>query len=234
MRALTDASGVVTDSYEYDAFGNLIAQSGTIYAIASSVQLVGDNAGLHFDDLWTNFKGCSAKVTVSTFGRAWLANFALMGLGAGAGALGEGLFPVEQGLPVGKQVILDTNAVIRFKEAQALLQPGESPVITDQVLNELNDLAARGQIDAVPNVVQQLPVVPDTADVNTQAALRQTLGQFSGDPTGPVVDLNTIQGLSGDATIGTTGILTGSPIITADQALIQALSKLGAAVRGLP
>jgi RHS repeat-associated protein len=51
-------------------------QNCTIYAIASSVQLVGDNAGFHVDELKTNFKACGATITVSNFGRAWAANFA--------------------------------------------------------------------------------------------------------------------------------------------------------------
>jgi RHS repeat-associated protein len=195
VRTLTDASGAVTDSYEYDAFGNLISKTGTtpnaylyrgerydaavglyylrarwynpvtgrfmtrdpyqgsvydpaslhrynyarsnpanfidpsgrlsageygqlalntlknayvltayqfvqnctIYAIASSVQLVGDNAGFHVDDLWTNFKACGATITVSNFGRAFLANTALLGLGEGLGALGAWLDGAEQG-----------------------------------------------------------------------------------------------------------------------------------------
>jgi RHS repeat-associated protein len=74
-------------------------QNCTIYAIASSVQLVGDNAGFHVDELGTNFRACGATITVSNFGRAWLANFALMGLGYASGALGEWLFPAEQGMP---------------------------------------------------------------------------------------------------------------------------------------
>jgi hypothetical protein len=40
-----------------------------------------------------------------------------------------------------------------------------------------------------------------------------------------------IQGLTGDGIIGTTGILTGRPIITGDSAPINALSKMGHPVR---
>jgi hypothetical protein len=44
-----------------------------------------------------NFKACGATITVSNFGRAWLANFGLMGPGQGLGALGEWLDGTEQG-----------------------------------------------------------------------------------------------------------------------------------------
>jgi hypothetical protein len=132
----------------------------------------------------------------------------------------------------GGQVILDTNAVIRFQDAQAFLLPGETPVITDQVVVELNELVSRGAIDGVPNIVEELQLVPDAVDVTTQALVRQQVAAFSGSPTGIIGDINGIQGLTGDGIIGSTGILTGRPIITFDDDFIQALSKLGASVRG--
>jgi hypothetical protein len=130
------------------------------------------------------------------------------------------------------EVILDANAVFRYKEAQGLLRAGETPVITQQTVRELNQLAAEGRMQ-IPGYVGQFKVVPDVVDIGTQAMVRRQVGGFSGSPTGPIVDLNTIQGLSGDGIIGTTGILTGRPIITADQALLNALSKMGASPRGL-
>lgn len=154
-------------------------------------------------------------------------------VGTGGAGLATNSLRAGTTIATTNEVILDTNAVIRFNEAQNVLRPGETPVITEQVVRELNDLVARGQLDALPRVTQQLPVVADTVDIGTQAAVRSQLGGFSGAPTGPITDLNRIQGLTGDGIIGTTGILTNRAIITADRALLNALSKLGAPVRGL-
>ena len=140
----------------------------------------------------------------------------------------------EEGFQIVKPIVLDTNAVIRFGEVGPLLNPGETPVITPQVLTELNNLVAQGEIDAMPNIVQQLQVVPEASDIWTQANLRSTIGQFTGPSKGPVVDLNSIQGLSGDGVIGATAISMDAPLVTADKAFAQALAKLGAEVRLIP
>ncbi|HKQ03867.1 MAG TPA: hypothetical protein VJ464_01950 [Blastocatellia bacterium] len=66
---------------------------------------------------------------------------ASLGLGAGGAAAEE----------AGEIVMLDTNAVIKFEEASTLLGPGEIPVVSEQVMTELNALVERGTIDALPS-----------------------------------------------------------------------------------
>ena len=125
-----------------------------------------------------------------------------------------------------KEVIFDTNAVYQFGKASALLEAGETPVITNQVLTELNTLAAQGALN-VPRAANGLSIVEDVVDVSTQAMLRRTLGNFAGNPA----NLNSVQGLAGDGIIGTTGILTGRTIITADKILYSAVLKNGGSSR---
>jgi hypothetical protein len=157
-----------------------------------------------------------------------------VGVGGGLSGLAErGSVEAAEMAASETEVILDTDAVIRYDEASALLQPGETPVITDQVAAELNDLVSRGSLDGMPNIANQLKVVEDTVDVSTQAQLRSTLGQFAGDSRGSIGNPNNIRGLNGDGIIGTTGILTNRAIITADRAFYNALVKVGGAARGL-
>jgi RHS repeat-associated protein len=98
------------------------------------------------------------------------------------------------------KILLDTNAVIAYGEAVAggLIRAGESPVITETVLAELNNLVELGEIE-LPAIVKELEVVADAVDVTTQSLLRQTLGQLS-KASGPV---DAIRGLANDAIIGT-------------------------------
>jgi predicted nucleic acid-binding protein len=145
-----------------------------------------------------------------------------------AGALaGEGLEAVEiaeteAGI---SKVLLDTNTVIEYDRAVAegLIEAGETPVITDTVLSELQTLVDNGHLDAIPNVVNNLEVISDAVDVSTQGVLRQTLAQLS-NATGP---LDAVRGLAGDAIIGNTAILNNIPLITRDAKFAAALTEIG-------
>jgi RHS repeat-associated protein len=128
-------------------------------------------------------------------------------------------------------VLLDTNAVMAYDKvvAQGLIGAGETPAISEAVLNELKDLVARGDMDGIPKVVQNLRVIPDVADVSTQSTLRSVMAQLK-NTTG---DWDAIQGFTGDGVIGTTAVSSGMPIITGDQAFAIAIGKIGGTVRAL-
>jgi RHS repeat-associated protein len=74
-----------------------ITASCMLYTVASSLQVLGDNPGLHLENYWANFKTCAAGVTWSQFGRLLAANVALFGAGEALGALGEWLDGAEAG-----------------------------------------------------------------------------------------------------------------------------------------
>jgi hypothetical protein len=133
-------------------------QNCTIIAIASSVQLVGDNAGFHVDELGTNFRACGATITVSNFGRAWAANFALMGLGYGLGAVGEWLYPAEQGVPtlsIGSGLTYSETADILAAPKGARPDPGTylPPDFVEQYLGQFDDGATKIAASAPTGVV---------------------------------------------------------------------------------
>ena len=71
-------------------------------AIASSVQLLGENPGWHLEDYGANWRDCWARVTWSQLGKDFLINGASFGLGYAAGpaldALGEWLSGAEEGV----------------------------------------------------------------------------------------------------------------------------------------
>jgi RHS repeat-associated protein len=93
------ALDIAAEKVAVAAFGYVVQCS--IFAVASGVELVGETVGQDVLNLWTNFKTCSAKVTVKQLltGAAIGYGIGVAGnaLGAAAAALGEGLFGAEQG-----------------------------------------------------------------------------------------------------------------------------------------
>ncbi len=106
--------------------------------------------------------------------------------------------------------------------AEGLLKAGETPVISETVLSELETLSAEGRI-AMPNIVQDLEVIPDATDVGAQPMIREVLGQLS-NATGP---LDEVQGLANDAIIGNTAISNGMTLITGDLRFAAAMTEIG-------
>jgi len=143
--------------------------------------------------------------------------------------------------PKPKEVLLDTNAVKNFKQSRGALKPGEVPVVSQQVVREVEEQVLKGTkgFDAsTAAFVRSFPIVEDVVDIFTQARLRGAIAAHTDASVFRKLgqefpDLNKIQGLSGDAIIGTTGILTGRPIITLDVAFAKALRSLQFEVRGL-
>ncbi|MEL6548176.1 MAG: hypothetical protein AAFQ82_26350 [Myxococcota bacterium] len=156
------------------------------------------------------------------------------GLAAGASQLGTRLFAralpssqVLQSLP--REVILDTNAVKKFKEAKTLLQPGEVAVITRQVRRELEEQVAKGIFgEDVLRFASRFPVVDDVSDISVLAGVRRQVAQFTRrrSDVREFPPYSSIRGLDGDGIIGATAILTNRPIISSDQAFARALQSL--------
>lgn len=64
-------------------------------------------------------------------------------------------------------MILDTNAVYRWREAQGLLQAGDVPVITRTTQAEVRNLAAADRMKP-PGYLDDFAVIDDVIDVNTK------------------------------------------------------------------
>jgi hypothetical protein len=79
----------------------------SIYTIASSVQLLGENPGWHLENYSANWRDCWARTTWSEAGRNFVLNGAFLGLGYAVGpaldGIGEWLLGAEEGLatPIG-------------------------------------------------------------------------------------------------------------------------------------
>ena len=120
------------------------------------------------------------------------------------------------------EVILDTDAVIQFKDAQKLLKPGEVPVITSTTQAELRALVNRGQLKGIPSVSKSLKVIENAGSVNTRINVRAAVANQPGKVKGS---------LFGDGAIGATAIETSRPLITFDKKLRKAVNQLGGEVR---
>ncbi|WP_164928461.1 PIN domain-containing protein [Gloeobacter violaceus] len=151
----------------------------------------------------------------------------VLGDAAGAALSGLALVPFGGFAKAGGRVLLDTNAVIRFQDALKLINSGEKPFVTRQTLMELQDLVTRGELDGLPSVARRLPIFEESVDVTTQARLRRAISDFTLMNNPKIVSYSSIKGLDGDAIIGTTGLLSGTPVITFDKAFYNALVKLG-------
>jgi RHS repeat-associated protein len=121
-----------------------------------------------------------------------------------------------------KEVILDTDAVIRFKDAQKLLKPGEVPVITPTTVAELKALVSRGKLKGMPGVLKNLKVIKNAGSVISRIAVREAQTKLPGKVKGS---------LFGDGVIGGTAIDTNKTLITFDKKLRAAVQSLGGYVR---
>jgi RHS repeat-associated protein len=162
----------------------------------------------------------------------WTAGGALLGgtfglAGDAAAAFGVGgatIVAGEAGAAASSQVILDTNAVIRYSDAERLLDPEEDAVITRTTVAELNNLVARGTIKGMPRVASRLEVIDDVMAVNARINIRGAISAMG----------VTRRGLFGDGSIGATAERLGLPVITGDKNFGDVLAALGVEVRRLP
>ena len=112
-----------------------------------------------------------------------------------------------------REVILDTNAVYRWRDAQGLLRAGDVPVITRTTQAEIRNLAAAGRMKP-PGYLDDFGVIDDVMDVNTRITIRGAMRP--GQP-----------GLFGDGSIGATAINRGSSILTYDRNFADVLRQFG-------
>jgi RHS repeat-associated protein len=117
------------------------------------------------------------------------------------------------------QVILDTNAVIRYQNAAAMLVEDEVAVTTRTTQAELANLVARGEGVYMPRAAANITTIDDVMDVDLRINLRGAIGPS--------------RGLFGDGSIGATAIRTGLTLITNDGDLATAVTDLGGSVRRL-
>ena len=137
-----------------------------------------------------------------------------------ANKLRVGVIEAQDAKDAASQVILDTNAVFKFKAAQALVQAGESPVVTDTTRAELANVASREGM-SMPHVADTLHTIRDVMEVNTRINIRGALDELK--PGQP--------GIFGDGSIGATVLDTGLPFITGDRLLSQVLTRMAGSVR---
>jgi len=97
---------IVKNAAAVTALGAVVRCS--IYTIASSVQLLGENPGWHLENYGANWRDCWARTTWSQLGKEFLINGASFGLGYAAGpaleALGGWLGYAEQGSGLAPEV----------------------------------------------------------------------------------------------------------------------------------
>ncbi|HEY6252422.1 MAG TPA: RHS repeat-associated core domain-containing protein [Candidatus Angelobacter sp.] len=155
--------------------------------------------------------GCKTGVIMEITGINWVIGKVFSGVANVATSAAGRLFTgemIEAEIAAGtvKPVLLDTNAVIAFDKvvAQGLIAPGETPVISQTVLNELDSLMSSGEI-TMPIIVDSLPVIADSVD-GTASTIGQIIRQLPGSN----------QGWAGDAIIGNTSASNAIPLITGD------------------
>lgn len=115
-----------------------------------------------------------------------------------------------------KEVLLDTSAVYQRDASENLMHDGEKGVISETTAYELQQNADRGVMQ-VPQWANELDVVSDSYDHQTARSLRSYMESFQ------AVD----QGRANDVIIGTTSLVTGRPLITADRTLYEAVRVMG-------
>lgn len=124
-----------------------------------------------------------------------------------------------------KEVILDTDVVIRYKEALPLLREGEIPVITETSMKELEMVIRRKGLN-MPSIVRQLRIIKDTKDINRIINIRALMKEVA-KSTGRRIKGNII----GDSRNAATALSTGRDIIAFDKLLKAVLETLGRKVR---
>lgn len=118
-------------------------------------------------------------------------------------------------------MLLDTGSVIKYNGAQGLLNVGEQPVANETVARELGEVAARkGFSGVLPDGVS---VIPDDTSMTLRGQVMQQLSMFGA----------ASQGIENDAAVGATALERSIPLITTDNALANAVMKLGSEVRFL-
>lgn len=127
---------------------------------------------------------------------------------ASACPIGFGLAPQAT-----REVILDTNAVDRWREAQGLLQAGDVPVITRTTQAEIRNLAAAGRMKP-PGYIDDFAVIGDVMDVNTRINISGAMRPGQPD-------------LFGDSSIGATAINRGPSMVTFDMNFADVLCQFG-------
>ena len=132
----------------------------------------------------------------------------------GYGAFGKGR--------AAKEVIIDTDAVIGFKDAKKLLKPGEIPVITTTTQAELRALVKRGKLRGMPHIASELKRIGNPGSVDTRILVRGTQENPPGKIKGS---------LFGDGANGAAALDTGRGLITFDKKLRKAVQLLGGDVR---
>jgi len=119
----------------------------------------------------------------------------------------------------GAQVLFDTNAIIRFDAAKALLKEGEQGVVAQTSVRELAEVSTREGLSG--QLPEGLTVVADDTSITGRAEMMQQLRMFDAKQ----------RGIEGDAAIGATGLARGMTLITGDWDLANAYAKLGGEVR---
>jgi len=139
-------------------------------------------------------------------------------------------------------VILDTNAVKNFSSSKKLLKPGETPVVTQQTIKELEELRDRSSAQkftqGTVDFGKSFKVVDDVPTVDSVKKVRQRQFELTKQSKlkkqgieKEFPDANEIQGLEGDGIIGSTVLETKRPIITNDKDFADTLESLDAEVR---
>lgn len=113
----------------------------------------------------------------------------------------------------GREVILDTNAVYRWREVQGMLRAGDTPVVTRTTQAELRNLAAAGRMKT-PGYMGEFGVVDDVMNVNARINIRGAMRP--GQP-----------GLFGDGSIGATALARGSSLVTFDRNFAEVMRRFG-------
>ena len=187
---------------------------GCMLNVAASVLLAAGSA-VSIDDFVGLALGVRDLVGGSVAGgiRGVLGSMRGLSSASGAGA---------EGGAGGSNVLLDTNAAIRYNDARGLIEAGEQPVVTQSVQQELADVAARkgfsGQLPA------GVGLISDEQGALIRAQVLEAMRGFGAAE----------QGIDVDAFVGATALSGPYPLITADDALGNALAKLGGDWRPLP
>jgi RHS repeat-associated protein len=145
---------------------------------------------------------------------------ALYGLSAipFAGILGEAAIAareVESGVNAGRELLLDTNVVV--SDGRRLLSSGDNIVKASVSDTELANLVEAGRIK-MPRAAADIPSVADSLNVNLRINVRELLTPK-------------VAGNFADGIIGATALERDAILISRDEALIDAVNKLGGIAR---
>ena len=105
-------------------------------------------------------------------------------------------------------------------------------MVSVTVLAEIGTVALRSaSVRGIPGYLDEFKVVPDTGSASLRSKVRLTLLQFTTRVHHDWKDIaygaDRTKGLEGDATIGTTAIASGRPLITSDETFAEGMQALG-------